>query len=119
MSDSETKDLVTLQNGDGFSEKVKPIVVTEPKDLFIFQCECGGSHFRHAGYLAILMPFMRADKSKNVSKDDCEVNICVKCRRSYIWVNEQMYEVTSLIDVKAWEKFEKEAHKATGPGGQC
>jgi len=119
MSDTEKKDLVTMANGEGFSEKVKPKRITDPKELFIFTCECGAVHFRHAGYIEILMPFMRADKTKNVSKDGVEVNICVKCRRSYIWVNEQMYEVSDLIDVKAWEKFEKVAHKATGPGAQC
>lgn len=35
------------------------------------------------------------------------------------WINEQMYDVTDQIDLKAWEKTEKEAQAATGPGGQC
>jgi hypothetical protein len=30
-----------------------------------------------------------------------------------------MYEVSDQIDLEAWERFEKQAVKATGPGGQC
>jgi len=48
-----------------------------------------------------------------------QVMVCVKCKHSYIWVSEQMYDVTEHVDLNAWEKTEKEAHKATGPGGQC
>lgn len=45
--------------------------------------------------------------------------ICVSCKRAFVWLNEQMYDVTDQVDLAAWEKTEKEAHKATGPGGQC
>jgi hypothetical protein len=30
-----------------------------------------------------------------------------------------MRDITKLIDLKAWEKAEKDLHTSTGPGGQC
>ena len=45
--------------------------------------------------------------------------VCVKCRKSFIWYNEQMYEVTDIIDIEAWAKAERELNEATGPGGEC
>lgn len=29
------------------------------------------------------------------------------------------YDVTDKIDMDAWDKAERELHRATGPGGQC
>jgi hypothetical protein len=63
-----------------------------------------------------------ATESGGEKKMTCEphqVMVCVKCKKSTLWVNGQMYDVTERIDLKAWEKTEKEAHAATGPGGQC
>lgn len=65
------------------------------------------------------MPFMKADKSKNVTADSYGVKVCAKCKKCYVWANERMYDVTKLIDVEAWEKTEKEMQKMTGPGGDC
>lgn len=103
-----------------FTKKVTPIKLTSAEELFLFSCpECSGVHFRHAGYFEMMMPFMRADKSKNVATESYQVKVCVACRKAYVWAGEQMYDVTDLIDLEAWEKFEKVAQKATGPGGQC
>lgn len=103
---------------DGFKECVTP--KKDTKGLFFFECsKCKGKHFRHAGYMKAMMPFLRANGEKKVSVDDYQVWVCVKCRSAYIWLGEQMYDVTSQIDIEAWQKFEKEAHKATGPGGNC
>ena len=118
-------DLVHPGN-EGFVERVTPIKPGD--DVFFFKCkkksgllskECGSGHFRHAGYMKAMLPFLRAGGDKRVSVEDMQVMICVKCRASYVWINEQMYDVTDQIDLKAWEKFEKEAHKTTGPGGEC
>jgi hypothetical protein len=113
---SEGKELVSLN--DEFSEKITPKKI-EGNDLFLFKCECGGMHFRHAGYVEMMMPYIKANKEKNVTTDSYPVKVCVKCRKSYVWADSQMYEVTDQIDLEAWEKFEKEAHKATGAGGNC
>lgn len=103
----------------GFIEKVTP-KSPEEAGVFLFKClGCQGVHFRHAGYVTSLVPLMRAGQDKTVVTHDYQVMVCVKCRRSFSWINEQVYELTSQIDLSAWEKSEKDLHKATGPGGQC
>ena len=102
-----------------FNKKIDPIKVKDASELFMFECECENIHFRHAGYIETLMPFVRADKEQSVNKSDFQVMVCTKCRNCYIWYNDQMYDVTKLIDLDAWEKLENDIHKATGPGGNC
>ena len=114
----ENKEIISIKQGE-FEEKITPKKITNPKDLFMVQCECGGVHFRHAGYIEMAMPYILADKTKKVTKDSYQVQVCVKCRKSYVWYDSQLYDVSDLVDLNAWEKAEKELHKATGPGGQC
>lgn len=103
---------------EGFVERVTPKAPGE--DVFFFQCpNCRGHHFRHAGYIETMLPFMRSGGEKRVSVDSHAVKLCVKCKHAYIWLNEQMYDVTDKIDLDAWMQTEVEAHRATGPGGQC
>ena len=101
---------------DGFKERV---TAKKPEDINMFKCKCGKVHFRHAGYIQTMVPFMRAGSDKRIALTEERVMICVSCKKSYIWVNEQMYDVTSHIDLEAWEDFEVEAQKVTGPGGEC
>jgi hypothetical protein len=101
----------------GFVECVTP--VKPPADVFFFKCDCGSIHYRHAGYVKTMSPFMRQGGEKKVGIDKQMVMICVACKKSYAWINEQMYDLSAQIDVKAWEKTEKEMHAATGPGGEC
>jgi hypothetical protein len=112
-------ELVHPQN-DGFIEKITP---KKTKDnVFLFECpnkKCKSIHFRHAGYVKSMLPFLRSNGEKQIDVVEKQVMICVKCRKAYVWLNEQMYDVSDRIDLKAWEKFEKEAHRATGPGGEC
>ena len=103
----------------GFREKITPKPLAEEKDVFFFKCSCGKCHFRHAGYMEILVPFVRPGDERCVAKETKQVKICVSCRKSYVWINEQMYDVTDLIDVNAWAEFEDEIHDAVGPGGDC
>jgi hypothetical protein len=104
-------------SADGFRERVTP---KEPSDVFFFACKsCGGKHFRHAGYMEVMLPFMRAGNEKRVGMDSVPVKVCVGCKAAFVWLNGQAYDVTSEIDLTAWTKTEKEAHRATGPGGQC
>ena len=111
---------VTVLNNDEFAELVAPIKVTDDKGLFLFRCgKCQNQHFRHAGYVEMLMPFIRPDKEKKVDKTSYCVMVCTKCRTCYIWLNEKMYDITALIDLEAWAKAERELQAATGPGGQC
>lgn len=107
-------------DAEGFSERVTPKEAKENEGVFFFKCKgCDGIHYRHAGYVKTMIPFMRTGGEKRINLDSLNLNVCVKCRKCYVWINEQMYDVTDQIDLAAWEKFEKEAHKATGPGGQC
>ena len=101
---------------EGFKER---ITAKSTEDIHMFKCSCGKVHFRHAGYIQTMLPFMRAGNEKRISLENHQVMICIGCKKSYIWVNEQMYDVTKHIDLEAWEDFEVEAYKTTGPGGQC
>lgn len=110
-------------DNEGFAEKVTP---KSPENLFFFKCkkvkrskECGSIHYRHAGYLKTMLPYLKPGGEKRVCVDNVQVMVCVSCRACYVWVDDQMYDVTDQIDLKAWEKLEKEADKATGPGGEC
>jgi predicted nucleic-acid-binding Zn-ribbon protein len=119
----EIKDgtMSTMISGSGqeFDEKVTPKTLNA-EDLFLFRCpKCKGMHFRHAGYMESMTPYMNPKKEQKVAVDSYAVKVCVKCHRAYIWADTQMYDVTDQIDMEAWEKFEKEAQKATGPGGEC
>lgn len=115
MSD-EMKELVH-PSAEGFVERVTP--KAPPDTVNFFKCTCGKTHFRHAGYMKSMTPFMRAGGEKRVDVFDYPISLCVACKKSFVWINEQMYDVTEHVDVGAWEKTEREAHKATGPGGQC
>jgi len=109
-------DLVHPAN-EGFKEKITPKPIDEK--VFIFSCVCGKSHFRHAGYIKTLLPYLKPGGAKSMVTENQSVMVCVACRKSYVWFDEQMYDVSDKIDLEAWEKAEKELHRATGPGGQC
>lgn len=101
----------------GFKERI----TAKPTDdsVFLFACTCGHKHFRHAGYMQVMAPFMRPGGEKRMAMESQQVMVCVSCKKSFVWINEQMYDVTDQVDLEAWEKLEKEAQKATGPGGEC
>jgi hypothetical protein len=101
----------------GFAERVTP---KPPDEVFFFACpRCQGIHFRHAGYVHSMLPFLKPQGEKHVAVEAHQVMVCVKCRSASVRIGEQTYDVTDRVDLEAWEKFEKEAHKATGPGGNC
>jgi hypothetical protein len=110
-------DIIVHPESDGFKERVTPI--KPGNTLFFFKCSCGHTHFRHAGYMKLMLPYLKHDGDKRVSVDAYQVMVCVKCKRCHVWANEQMYDVTDQVDLQAWEKTEREAHRATGPGGDC
>ena len=128
MTDKVEKALQTTDdpnpNQEGFSEKVTPKEI--PDDVFLFECpkvvdgkRCNNTHVRHAGYVQELIPFIRSGGEKRVANEKRQVMVCTKCRACYIWINEQMYDITDKIDLEAWEKLEREMDNATGPGGEC
>jgi len=100
-------------------KKSTPKEIKNATDLNFFKCSCGGIHYRHAGYVQIFMPFVKGSKEGDLCKNNEGVYICVKCKKAYVWEDSQQHDVTSLIDLEAWEKLEVETNKATGPGGQC
>ena len=103
-----------------FKDKTSVKKLENLDDMFVFRCsDCGGVHFRHAGYMEMLIPWMDSNKKKKINRNSLQVQVCVKCKKSYIYLNDNFYDVSNYIDVKAWEKAEKKLHKATGPGGQC
>jgi hypothetical protein len=104
---------------EGFSERVSPKKIDETK-IFLHKCDnCSGVHFRHAGYVEVLVPFIRSGDEKRMLMQSEPVKVCVNCKHSFVWINEQAYDVTDRIDLTAWERTEREAQRATGPGGQC
>ncbi len=104
-------------DAEGFKEKVTPKKPDD--DLFLFTCACGGIHYRHAGYVKALIPFIEQGGQKKIVTDNHQVLVCVACKNCYVWAGSQMYDVTDRIDLKAWEKAEVELQAATGPGGEC
>ncbi len=102
-----------LQQKD-FSRKL------EDADIFIIKCpKCGRVHFRHAGYLEVMTPYVDANLGKMLSVDSKPVKICVSCKTAHVIVDGKVIDMTEQIDLGAWERTEVEAHKSTGPGGQC
>ena len=118
LMSEENKELITITKDDAFQKKVTAKVLDTSEDMFLFKCsDCGNIHFRHAGYIESLIPFIKADREKSVCRDSLCVMICTKCKNCFVWYNEQMHDVTKLIDLEAWEKTERELHEALGPGG--
>ena len=57
-------------------------------ELYMFKCtQCGGVHFRHAGYMEMLLPYVLADKQKKIQKESHQVHVCVKCKKSFKFFN--------------------------------
>lgn len=105
---------------NAFEKKITPKPIQKADELFLFRCPgCGGVHMRHAGHVSIMLPYVKGNREKNIANDEMRVQICVKCKKSYVWYDHQMYDISELIDVQAWEKAEEELHAATGPGGNC
>lgn len=100
----------------GFKEKVTP---KNSEKLAMLRCSCGNAHFRHAGYIHLLIPFLKPENEKTMTHDARQVLVCTVCKKSVIWAEDQIYDVSGEVDLNAWEKTEKELHKATGPGGEC
>jgi hypothetical protein len=69
--------------------------------------------------MRIMLPYIKAGGEKRITAEPYQVMVCVKCKKASIWVDDQMYDVTDRVDLQAWAKTEKEAHAATGPGGNC
>lgn len=118
---ADKNDVLISLNQDDFTKKVTPKPVSSPKDMFLFCCPdpCGNVHLRHAGYVQMLLPLVQADGQKRVAQDSYSVQVCTKCKKCFVWYDGQVYDITELIDLKAWEKTEKAMHAATGPGGDC
>lgn len=99
-----------------------PISILEnPDELRLMICpNCGGVHFRHAGYLKPQTVYVNPDKVDiKVISESTPVELCVACKHAFINVQSKVWDVTKFIDLDAWIKTEKEAHEVTGPGGQC
>lgn len=117
-NDKATASALVHPANAGFKEKVTAKEVDDTK-LFLMKCTCGKEHFRHAGYMRVMMPYIESGGEQKMVNEPYQVMVCVACKRSTIWVNGQLYDVTDRIDLKAWEKLEVETQKATGPGGEC
>jgi len=94
-------DLVTITK-DEFKERITPKKVKDPKELSLFQCpECGNVHFKHDGYVEVLVqqidyiPFVNEGK-ESIRNDSHPVYVCASCGTFYVWINEQMWNVTNI-----------------------
>jgi hypothetical protein len=89
-------------------------------EAFFLKCtKCGGAHFRHAGYMEAMFPIHTHKSGSQIVQDSLSVKICVNCKQAYVPYEGAFYNVTKFVDLQAWTRTELEAHKATGPGGQC
>jgi len=88
---------------------------------FLLACPvCGGYHSRHAGYFTTKSAYKNADeRAGSTFTTNIPVHICVNCKTPIASIGGVVYDVSKHVDVKAWEKTEKQAYKTTGPGGQC
>lgn len=88
---------------------------------FLLACpKCGGYHSRHAGYFTTKSAYKNVDeRAGSTFTTNVPVHICVNCKTPIASLGGVMYDVSKYVDLKAWVKTEKEAHAATGPGGQC
>ena len=122
--ESGTKPTVKEPKSNSMVKKVKNF----DKEYLVFKCtaktgllkgKCNNKHFRHAGYMEFLVPFIKSNKEGKVQTDSVEVKVCTKCKSCYIYMDNHFVDVTDEIELDAWEATEKELHKTTGPGGQC
>lgn len=102
-----------------FTSKVK-----NTDELSLFKCTtCGNVHFRHAGYVEAMTPYMELKPGKEPevksSTTSLQVKICTSCKSCYVDHTGKMYDITKHIDLDAWDSTEKELHKTIGPGGNC
>jgi len=115
-------DNILKQVMETVGEKLQETIIRPKEEMksLLIRCKgCGGIHFRHAGYIESLIPY--ADDDGRTRKDvrSTQVKVCVKCKRCYVYLGDDIYDITDDIDIKAWESTEKELQKATGPGGNC
>jgi len=100
-----------------------PVVKLTPEaKRFLMKCpnpSCGKIHFRHAGYVISLFGYKTEKEPEGISATPISNYVCVACKTSVIYVEGKIHDITSEIDLDAWKRTEIEAHKATGPGGQC
>jgi hypothetical protein len=116
-TDSSKPVVVQISQPIGKYEQSDFVEQADTAKLQLLKCPNDGHmHFRHAGYVMPMMPYIDKQEGK-VSIDAVQVMVCTKCRYSYIARDGKLHDVTSIIDLEAWEKLEVSAHKATGPGG--
>lgn len=120
MEQDSSKESTESQDLERFkqSEFIKPLENTD--SMFLLKCpKCGGVHFRHAGYVHTMIPYVDPKQGPLVAAEPKPVQVCVNCKTSVFYAENRFHDISSHIDLQAWDKTEKEAHKATGPGGQC
>jgi predicted RNA-binding Zn-ribbon protein involved in translation (DUF1610 family) len=99
---------------------VENIEVKSSEHLMAFKCpECGSYHFRHAGYMKAVIPFIKPEGSPTAILETHQVMVCISCKKSYLFMSDKAVDVSDKIDLDAWKRSEEELHAATGPGGEC
>lgn len=94
--------------------------VENTNDLFLLKCPKDGNvHFRHAGYVYPMTPYVDPKRGAQVSSVQTPVMVCTTCKSVLFYFDSKFHDITSHTDLEAWDKTEKEMHKATGPGGDC
>ena len=119
--DEDGKEVATVSNvlAKAVDDYIIPMEQM-PESILMITCpKCGGIHFRHAGYVETVLPYIEQGGEPRVVNESHPVKICVKCKTSVVAIGKNMYDITEKIDLEAWQKTEIEAHKATGHGGQC
>lgn len=133
MSEEKKDKLTIIKDGTErkqMSGEISDYMATtkDDADLLLYECQkikengkkCGNIHFRHAGYVEVITPWLKAgSKDSKISTHSMQVLVCTKCKTCWILTGDKAIDVTDKIDLKAWKKAEKKLQKATGPGGEC
>ena len=107
-------------NQESFNKQLQ-----DTDELMLYKCpNCRGVHFRHAGYVEQMTPYIALEPDMAVnsvksSTNSLQVKVCVACKFAFVDIKGKMFDISKHIDLSAWEKTEKEMTKATGPGGEC
>ena len=119
--DKFSEELVTQELANTFDPAGLIFELDDETLDFLVACpKCGGYHVRHAGYMTTKFGYKSLDERGGaVSMSEAPVHVCVNCKTPRIHVGSKTYDVSKYFDLAAWERTEIEAHKATGPGGQC
>lgn len=107
---SDVKRTPAFVDTEEYRKRLLPQIVRRPEDLRLFECpHCHGILFDRATNIVRFEPFKDfPEDSRGVERRFYSVQVCRGCQAHYAWIDEQMYEITKIVDVTAWKEAERE-----------